>query len=59
MDDLVDSGKKYYYVVRAISDKGVTSIVSKAALASIPREPRNPNVPGESALLCREPASGK
>lgn len=60
MDDLVESGKKYYYVVRAISAKGVTSIISNAAPAPIPtRERTEAEVPGKSAPLCREPATGK
>jgi hypothetical protein len=60
MDDLVESGKKYYYVVRAISAKGVTSIISNAAPAPIPtRERAEAELPGKTAPLCREPATGK
>jgi len=60
MDDVVESGKKYYYVVRAISAKGVTSIISNAAPAPIPtRERTEAELPGKSAPLCREPAMGK
>ena len=60
MDDVVESGKKYYYVVRAISAKGVTSIISNAAPAPIPtRERTEAELPGKSAPLCREPATGK
>jgi len=60
MDDLVESGKKYYYVVRAISEKGVTSIISNAAPAPIPtRERTEAELPGKTAPLCREPATGK
>jgi len=60
MDDLVESGKKYYYVVRAISAKGVTSIISNAAPAPIPtRERTAAELPGKSAPLCREAATGK
>ena len=60
MDDTVESGKKYYYVVRAISAKGVTSIISNSAPAPIPRGERTEaDVPGKSAPLCREPAMGK
>ena len=60
MDDLVDSDKKYYYVVRAISAKGVTSTISNSAPAPIPtRERTEADVPGKSAPLCREPAMGK
>jgi hypothetical protein len=57
-DDLVENDKKYYYVVRAISAKGVTSIISNEAAAAIPTENKsNPSVSGASAPLCREPAS--
>lgn len=60
MDDTVESGKKYYYVVRAISAKGVTSIISNSAPAPIPTGERTEaDVPGKSAPLCREPAMGK
>jgi fibronectin type 3 domain-containing protein len=60
MDDMVESGKKYYYVVRAISAKGVASIISSSAPAPIPkRESAEADVPGKSAPLCREPAVGK
>jgi hypothetical protein len=60
MDDLVESGKKYYYVVRAISAKGVTSTTSNSAPAAIPtRERTEGDVPGKSAPLCRDPAIGK
>lgn len=60
MDDVVQNDKKYYYVVRAISAKGVTSIVSNEAPASIPAHSQtNPTVSGASAPLCREPANGK
>jgi hypothetical protein len=60
MDDLVESGKKYYYVVRAISAKGVTSNMSNSAPAPIPtRERTEADVPGKSAPLCRELAMGK
>jgi hypothetical protein len=60
MDDMVESGKKYYYVVRAISAKGVTSIISNSAPAPIPtRERTEADVPGKSAPLCGEPAMGK
>jgi hypothetical protein len=60
MDDSVQSDKKYYYVVRAISAKGVTSIVSNEAPAAIPaRRQPNPPTSESSASLCREPANGK
>ncbi len=59
-DDLVEGGKKYYYVVRAISAKGVTSIISNAAPAPIPtRERTEAELPGKTAPLCREPVTGK
>jgi hypothetical protein len=60
MDDMVESGKKYYYVVRAISAKGVTSIISNPAPAPIPTRARtDADIPGKSAPLCRQPAMGK
>jgi len=60
MDDTVDNGNKYYYVVRAISAKGVTSLISNSAPAPIPTRDRTEAVaPGESAPLCRETAIGK
>jgi hypothetical protein len=60
MDDMVESGKKYYYVVRAISANGHTSVISNPAPASIPtRERTQADVPGKSAPLCRQPAMGK
>ncbi|MGA7321648.1 MAG: hypothetical protein WBW98_14140 [Candidatus Sulfotelmatobacter sp.] len=59
-DDLVENGKKYYYVVRAISAKGVTSIISNEAPAPIPTgQQSNPSASGASAPLCREQASVK
>lgn len=57
-DDLVLNDKKYYYVVRAISAKGVTSIVSNEAPAKIPRQ-RRPATSAPLAPLCRIPASLK
>jgi hypothetical protein len=59
-DDLVENGKKYYYLVRAISDKGVSSIASGPVRAAIPNGPRtNSSVSADSTPLCREPASVK
>jgi hypothetical protein len=57
-DDLVVNDKKYYYVVRAISDKGVTSIISNEAPAAIPKH-SNPSASRISQPLCREPVSTK
>jgi fibronectin type 3 domain-containing protein len=60
MDDMVESGKKYYYVVRAISAQSMISIISNSAPAAIPtRERTEADVPGKSAPLCREPVRGK
>jgi hypothetical protein len=60
MDDLVDSDKKYYYVVRAISAKGITSIVSNEVPVAIPiSRPGHPSLPRASVPLCREPATAK
>ncbi len=58
VDDLVVNDKKYYYVVRAISAKEVTSIVSNEAPAKIPKR-GNPSGSASSAPLCRVPASLK
>jgi fibronectin type 3 domain-containing protein len=58
VDDLVVNDKKYYYVVRAISAKGVTSIVSNEASAQIPKQ-SNPSASKALAPLCRVPASVK
>jgi hypothetical protein len=59
-DDLVENGKRYYYVVRAISAKGVTSIISNEASAPIPTGNKSdPSFFRPSAPLCREPASVK
>lgn len=56
MDDLVENGKKYYYVVRAISARGVISIVSNPAPAAIPTWSRsNADIPGDSTPRCRVP----
>jgi hypothetical protein len=57
-DDLVVNDKKYYYVVRAISDKGVPSIISNEAPAAIPKR-SNPSASRVSPPLCREPVSTK
>lgn len=59
-DDLVENGKKYHYLVRAISDKGLASIASGTARAAIPKEPRtNSDVSADSTPLCRQPAGVK
>ncbi|MGA2375029.1 MAG: hypothetical protein ABSF72_05880 [Candidatus Sulfotelmatobacter sp.] len=58
VDDLVVNDKKYYYVVRAISAQGVTSIVSNEAPAKIPKQGK-PSASAVSAPLCRAPASLK
>ncbi len=60
MDDLVANDKKYYYVVRAMSAKGVPSISSNEAPAAIPAGNKsNPSVSRASPPLCREPVSSK
>ncbi len=55
-DDSVESGKKYYYVVRAITVKGITSDVTKPPVAAkIPTAPsRASQVSQDFAPLCRE-----
>jgi hypothetical protein len=52
----VESGKKYYYVVRAITVKGITSDVTKPPVAAkIPTAPsRTSQVSQDFAPLCRE-----
>jgi hypothetical protein len=57
-DDLVVNDKKYHYVVRAISDKGVPSIISNEAPAAIPNH-SNPSASRISPPLCREPVGTK
>ena len=55
-DDSVENDKKYYYVVQAISAKGVTSIISNEAPVTIPTgRQTHPALSGASAPLCREP----
>jgi fibronectin type 3 domain-containing protein len=55
MDDMVENGKKYYYVVRAISARRIPSIPSNVATASIPSgEGKKASVSGNTAPLCRE-----
>jgi hypothetical protein len=53
-DDLVVNDEKYYYVVRAISAKGSTSIVSNEAPAAIPKRSDRSSPAPTSAPLCRE-----
>ena len=57
-DDSVVNDKKYYYVVRAISTKGVTSIISNEAPAKIPKR-SSTTVRPASPPLCRERAGLK
>lgn len=56
VDDSVENGKQYYYVVRAISARGVTSDISKPpAPAKIPATPKAiTKAAGASIPLCRE-----
>lgn len=55
-DDLVENGRKYYYVVRTISANSVTSVISNEISALIPTGNKtNPSFSGPSAPLCREP----
>lgn len=59
-DDLVENGKKYYYLVRAVSDKGAISIASGTARATIPKgPPSNSDGSAASTPLCRQPAGVK
>lgn len=59
VDDLVENGKQYSYVVRAISAQGVTSLVSKPAPVSIPNSPPRASNAQASTPMCREPATLK
>jgi hypothetical protein len=56
VDDSVENGKQYYYLVRAISARGVMSAVSKPpAPAKIPLSPAASfQTEGASIPLCRE-----
>jgi hypothetical protein len=55
MDDWVENGKKYYYVVRAIGSRGTTSVVSNERAASIPTGgKRHPSVSASPAPFCRQ-----
>jgi hypothetical protein len=57
-DDMVQNGVKYYYVVRAISAKGVPSDRSQRTRADIPKnDPAS--LPQNSPPLCRAPAASK
>ncbi|MGC2793715.1 MAG: hypothetical protein WA899_16960 [Candidatus Sulfotelmatobacter sp.] len=58
VDDSVVNDTKYFYVVRAISAKGVTSIVSNEAPAKIPKQ-GNPSASAALAPPCRVPGSSK
>jgi hypothetical protein len=56
VDDSVKNGNTYYYVVRALNFKGVTSVTSRPAPAVIPSTPRDPSIPvHDAAPLCRLP----
>jgi hypothetical protein len=57
-DDLVENGKKYTYLVRAISANNKQSDPSNVVLAVIPTRKRS-NRSESSVPLCREPASEK
>jgi hypothetical protein len=61
VDDSVENGKQYYYVVRAISARGMLSDVSKPpAPAKIPTTPLSSfKTAGASIPLCRESPSIK
>ena len=56
----MEDDSKYYYVVRAISAKGVASIISNEAPVAIPTgKQSNPSVSGALPPLCRELTSVK
>lgn len=55
VDDSVQNGKQYYYVVRAISAQGMMSEISEPpAPAKIPTTPPSSFRTGTSIPLCRE-----
>jgi hypothetical protein len=55
VDDLVEDGTTYYYVVTAINSKGRISSASNEILAQVPSTKKNANpVPADSYPLCRE-----
>ncbi len=56
VDDLVENGKKYVYMVRAISDKRYLSDASNVAHAEIPRHKSKDNS-SNSVPLCRGTAN--
>lgn len=60
IDDRVENGKKYYYVVRAISAHGVTSAASNEVRAPIPVGVyQGSSGSNSSSPSCREPDSVK
>jgi hypothetical protein len=55
VDDLVEDGATYYYVVTAINNKGRISLASNEILAQVPSTERSANsIQVESYPLCRE-----
>jgi hypothetical protein len=58
VDDLVQNGKRYSYLVRAVSATGASSTVSNPAPVTIPTKPGSASSP-LSIPLCRGPASTK
>jgi len=55
-DDLVQNGKRYFYVIRAISADRLTSIISNEVPASIPTSKRRNHPSSRASVpLCREP----
>jgi len=59
-DDLVENGKRYSYVVRAISDREVPSVTSNTAPVEIPATgASHPPVSGNSAPRCQGAATVK
>jgi len=60
MDDMVENGKKYYYVARAISANRVLSVPSNVATAPIPSgKEKKKTVSGNTVPLCREAVNVK
>ena len=55
VDDFVEDGATYYYVVTAINSKGRISSASNEILAQVPSTKKSTNpVPADTSPLCRE-----
>jgi hypothetical protein len=59
VDDLVENGETYYYVVKAINAGKETSLFSNEATAKIPSEKGSGRSDADSYPLCRTPDSSE